>query len=559
MKDRLIFSCFLLVICLVLFWGVFYPNLSILFSSLEYKGNWSIANYQEILTSSLILRATWNSLWISVATVIGSAVIGGAMALIFHFLEFPGRKFFAALAPLPLLMPPLIGVIAFIFLYGESGILSRAVAKVLSLNGSPWRLNGPGAILAVHIYSFYAFFYTFVSTSLKRLDYSLLDAARSLGASRIYIFFNVLLPLLKPALVGASLLTFMNSMASFSAPYLFGGGTPMLTLQIFNSKVGNQWELAMAESVVLASLSIIALIFLTRNQQDKTFGGTKGVSLISRHPIQNPLLQITALIIGIIVITLIILPPLTLLLISFAQDGKWTTEILPPTYTISNYLNVLSNPNFLDPIYNSLIMSTLAAIATLLFSLPTAYLFTRTKFFGKKVLEVLTMVPWALPGTVLGLSFATSFNRPTIFNFGVILIGTFWILPIVYFLRTLPLVLRSTQANLEQIDENLEKASRSLGASFFYTLTKVILPLVLPGAISGTALAFATAMGEFVTSVIVYVPTSRPISIEIASQLRAFHLGNAAVYGVLLTVIIAISLLVGRRLAAMDSEVGSNL
>ncbi|MBI4853837.1 MAG: iron ABC transporter permease [Acidobacteria bacterium] len=553
MRDKSIFTLFLVIVCFVVTWGVFYPNFSILITSFQYKENWSLANYQEIISSSLILRSTWNSLYLSVLTVIGSAIIGTSMAILFHFLEFPGRKVFAALAPLPLLMPPLIGVIAFIFLYGESGILSRTVARTLALSAPPWRLNGPEAILGVHIYSFYAFFYTFVSTSLKQLDYSLLDAARSLGARPSQVFFRILLPLLRPALIGASLLTFMNSMASFSAPYLFGGGTPMLTLQIFNAKVNSQWELAMAESVILAFISIVALLLLTRNQE-KTIGGSKGVSLTSRHTIENPILKTLLLFIGIIAVTIILLPPLTLLLISFAEDGKWTMEILPPSYTMANYLKVFSSQNFLEPIYNSLIMSALGAGVALLFALPASYLFTRTSFFGQKALVILTMVPWALPGTVLGISFAASFNSPKFFNAGIVLVGTFWILPILYFLRTLPLVLRSTQANLEQMDENLENASRSLGASFFYTLRKITIPLILPGAISGTALAFATAMGEFVTSVIVYVPNSRPISIEIASQLRAFHLGNAAVYGVLLTIIIAISLIIGRRLASSGSN-----
>ncbi|MBN8724684.1 MAG: iron ABC transporter permease [Acidobacteria bacterium] len=549
MRDKPIFIFFLLIVCLVLFWGVFYPNLSVLLTSFQQKNTWSLANYKEIFISPLILRATFNSFWISIATVIGSAIVGGAMALIFHFLEFPGRRIFAALAPLPLLMPPLIGVIAFIFLYGESGIISRAIIKTFSLTSPAWQLNGPGAILAVHIYSFYAYFYTFISTSLNNLDYSLLDAARSLGASRQKIFFSILLPLLKPALIGASLLTFMNSMASFSAPYLFGGGTPMLTLQIFNAKVGSQWELAMAESVLLAILSIFALIWLTYNQET-TIGGSKGTASITRRTITNFWLKLTTLFVTFIAITIIILPLLTLLLISFAKDGSWTVEILPPSYTFSNYEKVFSNPRFIEPIYNSLIMSALSAAGAFFFSLPAAYLFTRTKFFGQKALIILTMIPWALPGTVLGLSFAASFNEAKWSNGGIVLIGTFWILPILYFLRTLPLVLRSTQANLEQVDANLEGASRSLGASFFYTLRHVILPLILPGAISGTALAFATAMGEFVTSVIVYVPNSRPISIEIAAQLRAFHLGNAAVYGVFLTIIIAISLLIGRRLSS---------
>jgi iron(III) transport system permease protein len=558
MKDRRILLLFLILVGAVLLWGVFYPNLSIVLESLQKGGRWSLANYAEIASSTSVLRATWNSLWISLATVAGSAIFGIGLALLFQFFDFPGRRLFASLAPLPLFLPPLIGVLCFIFLYGESGILSRVVMRSLDLEAPPWRLSGPGAILGVHIYSMYAYFYIFTTAGLQRLDYSLAEASRVLGASGRQTLLKVLLPLLRPAFTGAALLTFMNSMASFSAPYLFGGGTPMLTLQIYNSKVSNQWGLAMAESVLLATLSLSGLIWLQRERESRV-GGSKGVST-PRRPIKNRFARTLATIAGTLISILLLLPPSMLLLISFVKDGTWTMEILPPVYTLENYIKVFSDPAFAEPIINSMTMSGIAAALNMFFALPAAYLLVRGRFRGKKLFAVLVLVPSALPGTVLALSFAASYNRPTILTGGQVLVGTFWILPIIYFLRNLPLVVRSVQASLEQFDENLEGASRTLGASFWYTLRRIVVPLVWPGALSGTALAFATSLGEFVASILVYVPSSRPISVEIASQLRYFQVGSAAVYGLILIVITGISLAVAWRLAGLDSRslAGSN-
>jgi iron(III) transport system permease protein len=552
MKDRPIIYLFLFIVVAVLAWGVLYPNLSIVIASFQKGGGWTMTNYREIFSSTSILQAVWNSLWISVVTVIGTAIVGVGLAFLFQFYDFPGRRIFAALAPLPLFLPPLIGVLAFIFLYGESGIFSRVVMRAFGLESPPWRLSGPGAILAVHIYSMYTYFYIFTTAGLQRLDYALPEAARVLGATEWQTFRRVLLPLLRPALVSAALLTFMSSMASFSAPYLFGGGTPMLTLQIFNSKVANQWGLAMAESVILATLSLSGLFWL-QQERDRSVGGSKGVSA-PRRPIRSPLARLVATGGGTLISVLLLLPPAMLFLMSFVKDGTWTMEILPPVYTLENYKNVFENPSFAEPIINSLTMSGLAAGLNLLFALPAAYLLVRGRFRGQRLLNILVLVPSALPGTVLALSFAASFNRPSILTGGKVLIGTFWILPIIYFLRNLPLVVRSVQASLEQFDENLEGASRNLGAGFWYTLRRVVIPLVWPGALSGTAMAFATSLGEFVASILVYVPSSRPISVEIASQLRYFQVGSAAVYGLILVLLTGLSLAAAWRLAGLDSK-----
>ncbi len=544
----------LIPFALILFYGILYPNASILISSFQKGGEWSLANYREVLTSPAILKSVWNSVWISLATVLGAAVVGVSLAFFFHFLEFPGRRYFASLSALPLFLPPLVGVIAFIFLYGESGVISRLISRTLDLKGPPWTLTGSGAILAVHIYSMYAYFYVFTTNGLKGFDYSMLEAARTLGAGTFRSTFKVLLPLLSPALVSASLLTFMNSMASFSAPYLFGGSTSLLTLQIYNSKVSGQWGLAMAESCLLGVISLLLLLGLERER--RVSGGTKGVAPVRYRP-QRALVRYAAVLLAVVLSLFILLPTLMLMLMSFVKDGSWTMEILPPVYTMENYVRVFGNRALIEPIVNSLQMASLAAFAAFVTALPLAYLLVRGRFLGRRFLMFLVLIPSVLPGTVLGMSFASAYSSPKPLT-GV-LVGTFWILPIIYFIKSLPLVVRSTQAVFEQCDENLEHASRSLGASPFYAFRRVVLPLVWPGAFSGATMAFAATLGEFVVSILVYVPSSRPVSVEIATQLRFFHLGTAAVLGVALILLTGAALILGWRIAGLDSKAVSGV
>ena len=149
---------------------------------------------------------------------------------------------------------------------------------------------------------------------------------------------------------------------------------------------------------------------------------------------------------------------------------------------------------------------------------------------------------------MVAVSIAEAYGQPNPLTGTFILVGTFWILPVIYFLRFMPLVVRAVQASLEQMDPALEEAAGSLGARWYERFLRVRLPLVLPGAVAGTLLAFVIALGEYVASVIVYVPRNRPISIAIASEMRDFNLGTAAAYGMLLIVLIALSMMIAARL-----------
>ena len=276
----------LLVTAVVLLYGVIYPNIHVVVASLQQNGNWSLANYIQALSQTIVLESIFASVGVSVLTVLFCAVVGVPLAFLFERYTFPARRAFAMLAALPLVLPPLVGTVAFIFLCGESGILARLVQSAFHLEHSPWSLRGWPALLLFHTYTMYPFFYVLTGAGLTRIDAALAEAARSLGATRTRVLTRVLLPQLTPSLIAAGLLTFMTSMASFSAPLLFGGGVRVLTLEIYTARQRGDATLAITETVILAAISLSALFFFQRYEGTRKFASAamKGATK-KRRPI----------------------------------------------------------------------------------------------------------------------------------------------------------------------------------------------------------------------------------------------------------------------------------
>ena len=545
------------VVVIVLLWLVLAPNIFVARDSLTTPEGLSLANYERFFQSDADLRALWNSVWISLASVVLAGAIGIPLAFFFSRFDFPGRKLFGALAALPVLLPPLVGVIAFMFLYGETGFLTRGLQLAFRLENAPWRLNGPGAILLVHAYTMYVYFYMFVSAGLARLDPSLMEAARALGASGSATWRRITLPMLAPAIGGAALLVFMTSMGSFSAPYVFGGGFRVLTTQVFASKLNGDLGIAAVETLILALTSILFLVWLQRYESGRSYtGASKGAGTGFRKTRGSRSARSGLSMAGFAIAVFLILPHLTVLLVSFVPDGTWTTEYLPPAYSLQSYREVFTESESLRPVINSFNMATIATIANIIFALFAGYLLAREKARGKWIVSALVVLPWALPGTVLAIALASMFsvNQPLLGRF--VLVGTSLILPLAYFVRNIPLVTRATLASFKQFDPALEEASASLGAGWMTTARRVLLPLVMPGLMAGALLAFVTALGEFVASILLYTHRTRPISIEILSQLRAFNFGAAAAYAVLLIVLMGVVFVFGQRAVAEDRSAG---
>ena len=492
-------------------------------------------------------RALWASIWISVASVALAAALGVPLAFLFERFEFPGRAVLGALVALPAVLPPLVGVIAFLFLYGESGFVARALEHVLRLDHAPWRLQGAGAILLVHAYSLYVYFYLLTRAGLAKLDASMLEAAQALGAGRWMTLWRVTLPLLKPSLAGAALLTFMTALGSFSAPYVFGGGFRVMPTQIVASKLNGDVSLAMVETVALVVVALAGLTLLSRTEGDDVLVALGKGTAPRRRELRTPSTRALAAAAGWLLAAILLLPHLTLVLVSLVPYATWTTETLPPVLSIVNYRRLVSEPERLRPLVNSLWMAGASTMGAVVLALAAGWLAVRRRVATRRVIEGLLALPWALPGTVFAVALATTFavSRPLALRW--VLVGTGVILPLAYLVRNLPIAGRALLAGYRQLDPALDEAAASLGAGRWRTLSRVTLPLLAPALAAGASLAFVTALGDFVTSIVLYTYDTRPISMEILSSLRLNELGIAAAFGVVLMVTSAAVLGIGMR------------
>lgn len=529
------------LLALFLFWLVGYPLLLTFAGAFTgVDGLWSFENFRAFAGRADEWLALGRSLWISLASVVLAALVGVPLAFLFERAEFPGRRTLGALLALPVALPPLVGVIAFLFLYGESGFVGRTVQLLLGLENAPWQLRGPAAILLVHTYSMYVYFFLFVRAGLRRFDASLLEAAAALGASPARTFWKVTLPQLRPALVGAALLTFMTSLGSFSAPYIFGGGYRVMTTQIVASKTGGEVALAQVEAVTLALLALAALALIRFLQGPELVAGSHGLAPLRRR-VLRPALRRAATGLGWLVALVMLLPHATLILISFVPLGTWSTEILPPVLSFSNYRELFAEKERLVPMLNSLWMAAVATAGALALGFWAARVATRPRGRGGKrlagTLEGLIGLPWAIPGTVFALALALTFSVDAPEQLRFVWVGTPLILPLAYLVRCLPITGRAALAGLRQLDPALEEAAAILGASPLRRLFKVVLPLVWPALAAGLSLAFITALGDYIASIVLYTYATRPISIEIASALRVQEFGVASAYGVLLMIV----------------------
>ncbi len=530
----------------LLLWLVAYPLLVTLTEALGYPRAWTLGNFDAFAGRPDEWLALWRSLWTSAASVVLAGAVGIPLAFLFERLDFPARRLLGALVALPVALPPLVGVMAFLFLYGESGFAARGLMALLHLEEAPWRLQGPWAILLVHAYSMYVYFYLFTRAALRRFDPSMLEAASSLGAGAARTLLRVTLPLLRPAIAGAALLTFMTALASFSAPYLFGGDFRVMTTQILASKLNGEVATAQVETLALAALALLGLAAMRRlDPGTSVAAGLRGVAPLRRRP--GSFARGSAATLGWAVALALLLPHATLVLLSFVPPSTWTVEALPPVLDLSNYRGLFGEPERLRPVVNSLWMATAATLGAGALGLAAARLAARLRGRLGGILEVLLSLPWALPGTVFAMALAATFSVDAPLAGRFVLIGTPWILPLAYLVRSLPLTGRGALAGLRQIDPALDEAAASLGAGPWRTVRKVTWPLLRPALLAGASIAFIAALGDFVASIVLYTYETRPIAIEMLSSLRLHEFGIAAVYGVLLMVLSAGAFVVWER------------
>lgn len=546
-------NIFLLLLILFFITGyILYPLMVLLKESLPvFETASGLSSFSGIVSGSII-----NSVILSVITVIGSCIPGVYLAYNFHYRKFPLKKFLYPLLLIPIATPPLVGVVSFLFLLNENGLITRIITAALNLQSAPFKFEGWTAIIIVHIYSFYPFFLLFSTSALQKIDANLIDASHSLGASGFRTFFRIILPQLMTAITGASLIVFMASMASFSAPFIFGGSTRFLTTEIYSAKINGDTSMASLLSVLLTVISLIFLLLLRYYRKRNTFTNSTKGTIRSYTSSSQKDSGITGTIASSVFVFIILLPILALIFLSLIPEGSLMRNYFSESFTIDNYKKIFSDSQFFDPFFNSLKMGLIAVIITIIIGVSAAFLITRKKLKGGNIVESLLSLPYGIPGTVIALSFIICFNTPTLFTAFMPIAGTFWILPLAYSVRNLPVITQSSIAGFNSFDPSLEEASSTLGASGTRTFRKIILPLVIPSILSGSMLVFINSVGEFVSTILLYTFSTKTISVEIYSQLRLYNTGAAAAYGMILFLMVMLIVYISRKTLDKSVSVG---
>jgi iron(III) transport system permease protein len=440
-----------------------------------------------------------------------------------------------------------MGVWAFKLLFGVGGRIPFALGEWFGVAPSHFWLQGLAGVLIVHTMTIYPYFFLTVSAALMGSDVSLEEASYSMGASKARTWLRVILPMLTPAVVAGALLTFMASMASYTAPLLFQY-TNVMTQQIVISKSNGDMRLASIIATTLAMISILFLAVIRTYEQRKIYRTQSKGGGRQRSTVTSRLAKVVIALIAFPLTLFLVLPMIMILVLSFTAKGGWLATILPTDYTLQWYAQMFTGVDFWQPVINSLMMSLIAVGGAILLGAGAAYIMSRMKFRGKLGLDIAMMLPWALPGTVVAINLITAFSDPSPFAAGRVLVGTFAIVPLAYFVRFNPLVFRSSTASWAQMDPNIEDAARSLGATWWYTFRKIVLPLVSRGIMAGALLAFVDGVGEFVSSVLLYTPSHVPLSIEINNQNYEGNIGTGAVYGMIQVALVLCVLVVTQRM-----------
>ncbi|HPP12943.1 MAG TPA: iron ABC transporter permease, partial [bacterium] len=498
----------------LLFLGFFlvYPLLWLLPQSFLSGGRFTLRILSSLLSNSLILQSLLNSFLLAAGTIVGTSLIGIPLAILLTRYQFSGRRFFQVLFVLPMLVSPFVGAIGMQQILARFGSLNLLLLRLKLIPAPvPWLGSGLLGIAILQTLHLYPIMYLNISAALANFDRSAEEAAASLGASSWQNFRTITFPLLRPGYFAACSIIFVWSLTDMGTPLVFEY-PQLLPVQIFNAITDINVNPA-GYSLVLVVLILSALFFIFTRQVVERTPYTTGRTPVSE---QGHILSRRAqklLIAGLSLLAVIsLLPHLSIILNSFSQ--RWFFSILPSKYSWRSYQAVFHHRLTRTGIVNSLFYSSLATVTDILLGLAIGYLLARWSFRGRFLLDALAMAPLAIPGIALAFAYCTAFSGTPLDPRK----NPVFLLIAIYSVRRLPYLVRSTYANFQQLNENMEEASASLGANPGTTFRRILLPLIVPGLLAGGIMVFAFSMLEVSSSLVLafrekFFPISKVIYI----------------------------------------------
>lgn len=518
---------------------IIYPSFAIFVPMFEDDmGNFVAWQFVDILSSSHIIRIVFNSVGLGVAVGIGATFFGLIFAI--YTTRIAERSAFIAriFSILPIVTPPFVVGLGVTLMLGRSGYITELMVDWFGLQQTNWLYGFTGIWLA-QVLAFAPMSFMILDGAMKSLHPSLEEASYTLRANRYQTFFKIVMPLLKPALANSFLIIFVQSLADFSNPLVLGGSFDVLATQIYFYIAGAQLDYASASTLgavlLLFSLAIFVVQYLWIGKRSyvtisgKSYrGDVQPLPTTLKHTVSGLLYFWMAF---------------NILLYGSIFYGSFTVNWgVDYSLTFANYLNLFGS-GFSEGAWPSLITTMIyagvAAPLTAFFGLLIAYIVVRQQFHGKKVIEFATMLCFAVPGTVAGVSYILAFNDAPMY-----LTGTAAIVVISMVMRNVPVGIRSGIAGLGQLDKALDEASLSLRANSLKTITHILLPLLRPAILSTLVFSFVRAMTTVSAIIFLVTPETRVATSYILNRVEDGEYGIAIAYGsILIVVMLAIILI----------------
>ena len=491
LRQPLLLAAVVLTILLLLLFVV-YPLLKVLiFSLTDADGNFSLANLTTILTTSRYLAVFGRTMLLGVIVAVIATFIGYIFAYTITRTNVPCKKFLKTIATLPILSPPFILSLSIIFLFGKQGFITKTLLGITGNN-----VYGMGSLVVVQVMSFFPIAYLTLSGILSSIDASVEDAACNMGASRWHTFWTVTFPLSLPGIISGCLLVFIQSLEDFSNPATIGGEFSTLSIEVYQIITGSY---DMQKGSVLALLlllpAVTAYLFNKYWVSKKSFVTVTGKPTQARKLIDEGHIKWPLFAFCMVVAAVILLFYGTVIFGSFVRTWGYDYSL-----TLDQYRKALAYG--WDSLKNSMLLGLISAVIGGLLGMIIAYITAKRNYYGKRFIEVSSVLMFAVPGTVLGISYVLAFNTKPL-----VLTGTALILIIVFTFRNMPVAIESGTTTLLQIDNSIEEASTILGADTGYSFHRITLPLLRNAFFSGIVYSFTKAITA--VSAVIFLVSAR--------------------------------------------------
>ncbi|MEM9590097.1 MAG: iron ABC transporter permease [Pseudomonadota bacterium] len=501
---------------------LYYPITAVLFEAFGASGTPLSETVDRLLGSENVRESVFNTIFMACLTVVTVNVIGLFQVAILEFFSVRGSGFLKVAFATPIVFTSVTAITGYVFVYGEFGTLTKFLTLFAPEMETKWFAGWP-AVLIAHSFLMTYYHFLFVRAAIRRVDFATVEAARSLGASPTYALIKVVFPVMAPTVLAVSLLVFLQALVSFAAPAILGGREfRMLSQMILSLQSIGRSDMAALLALVLGFAALLVFLGMRWIESRGAYtGGSKTPVPMQKIRIRNPVTNGIVHVLAYALFVIYLVPVLSTVIFSFAPSASIATELFPTTFTLDNYIAVLTTERTFNPIANSVTMGLITVISVLCICVFSTHLIARNRNFVSNTLEFSLFIPWVLPGALVAVSLISAFDLPSPLLFGNVLLGTYAILPIAYAIIIIPVTVRLLTAAMANLDPSLEDAGKSLGASGLYIFYRITLPILAPVLVLIGAMKFTDILNEYTASAFLYNVNNMPLGVAMVDNFRS--------------------------------------